>query len=326
MTSSFGVYGAPDRAHRGVVARWTATVSLALLSTTLGPATVGAQEHIALPAVNLGGTSFMDGVGGPGLLIREALGAYGATRFADASGATVPGQNTVSVFTSITLVAYTTPLKVLGGCWGVEVLVPVAHAHLRTSSGSASATGIGDVTFSPLVWQAPPLLLFGRQFFQRVDIDVVAPTGQYADDALLTVGSNVWSVNPYYAFTWLATDRIETSWRLHYLWNSTNDAPGLAYQATSIQPGQAVHMNGAVSVAVVPELRVGVAGYFLRQLTDSRANGSSVSESREQVAGLGPGFLVRVGALQFLANVYGELAVENRPRGTRANAVVMEVW
>jgi hypothetical protein len=119
---------------------------------------------------------------------------------------------------------------------------------------------------------------------------------------------------------------IETSWRLHYLWNSANNAPSPAYGATSIQPGQAVHFNGAASLAVVPEFRVGVAGYFLRQLTDSKANGQSVSGSQEQVAGLGPGFLVGVGALQFVANAYAEFAVENRPRGTRVNAVVMDVW
>jgi hypothetical protein len=31
-------------------------------------------------------------------------------------------------------------------------------------------------------------------------------------------------------------------------------------------------------------------------------------------------------SLEFVANVYSEFAVKNRPRGTRANAVVMEVW
>jgi hypothetical protein len=36
--------------------------------------------------------------------------------------------------------------------------------------------------------------------------------------------------------------------------------------------------------------------------------------------------LAQVGALQFVANVYAEFAVENRPRGIRANAVVMDVW
>lgn len=297
-----------------------------LSSTTIRPTRASAQEHIPLPPVNLGGTSFLDGVGGPGLLVREALGAFDAPHFADASGATVPGQNTLAVFTSTTLVGYMPPFKVLGGNWGVEILVPLVTARLTTPSLTATSTGVGDITFSALVWQAPPLRLGGRQFFQRLDLDIVAPTGQYADGASLTTGSHLWSVNPYYAFTWLATDRIETSWRIHYLWNSTNEVPSPAYEATSIQPGQAVHLNGAASFAIVPEVRVGIAGYFLRQITDSKANGQSVPGSKEQVAALGPGFLVSAGSLMFVANVYDELAVENRPRGFRANAVVLEVW
>jgi hypothetical protein len=308
----------------GAVVRWAAGIAFALVSTTNTSAY--AQEHIALPPVNLGATSFMDGVGGPGLLLREGPGVFDAQRFTDVKGATVPGNNSLSAFSSITLAAYMPPFKVLGGNWGVEVLVPIVYAHVTTPAGSGSATGVGDVTFSPLVWQAPTLLLFGRQFFQRLDLDVVAPTGQYDRSALVSAGSNLWSVNPYYSFTWLAIDRIETSWRLHYLWNSTNNAPGPAYEATSIQPGQAVHFNGAASYAVVPAFRVGVAGYFLRQFTDSQANGRAVAGSQEQVAAVGPGFLVIIGALQLGMNAYGEFAVENRPQGTRVTAVAMAAW
>src|ERR1700735_3213213 len=88
------------------VVRWTARVSFALLSIMTRPVLVCAQEHIALPPVNLGGSSFMDGVGGPGLLAREALGGFRATRFTDASGHAVPGQNTIVAFTSAPLVGY----------------------------------------------------------------------------------------------------------------------------------------------------------------------------------------------------------------------------
>jgi hypothetical protein len=56
--------------------RWRAGVSAGLLSTTVNLLPAYAQEHIALPPVNLGGSSFMDGVGGPGLLVRVALGVF----------------------------------------------------------------------------------------------------------------------------------------------------------------------------------------------------------------------------------------------------------
>jgi hypothetical protein len=315
-----------ERTSWATVVRRAAGVLVVLSSTTIRATGASAQEHIPLPPVNLGGTSFLDGAGGPGLLVREALGAFDAPHFADASGATVPGQNTMVVFTSTTLVGYMAPFEVLGGNWGVEVLVPLVTARLTTPSGTATSTGVGDITFSGLVWQAPPLRLAGRRLLQRLDLDIVAPTGQYADGASLTAGSHLWSVNPYYAFTWLAADRIETSWRIHYLWNSANNVPSPAYEASSIQPGQAVHLNGAASFAIIPEVRVGVAGYFLRQITDSKANGRSVPGSQEQVAALGPGFLVNAGSLMVVANVFDEFAVENRPRGIRAGAVVMKVW
>ena len=155
-----------------------------------------------------------------------------------------------------------------------------------------------------------------------------APTGHYQRDAPVNVGSHVWSLNPYYAFTWLPLDRLETSWRIHYLWNSVNDEPGPGYAATTIQPGQAIHVNGAVSVEVAGPVRAGVAGYFLQQLTDSLADGRPVARSRERVAALGPGMDVFAteGSTQLTANAYWEFAVEGRPAGARLNVVALHVW
>jgi len=287
-----------------------------------------AQQHIALPPVNLGASSFMDGPGGPGLLTREVVTVFDAPRFAGADGQTVPGRNTLTTLTEITHVAYAPPTKVLGGYWGVEILVPVATVDLATPAGEARGVGVGDLTFSPLVFQAPDLRLLGRPFFHRLDVDVNAPTGQYQRDALVNVGSHVWSLNPYYAFTWLPFERIETSWRLHYLWNSVNDAAGPGYGATTTQPGQAVHVNGAVSVEVAGSVRAGVAGYVLQQITDSLADGRPVVGSRERVAALGPGFdmFANGGRTQITANAYWEFAVENRPAGARFNFVALHVW
>jgi hypothetical protein len=287
-----------------------------------------AQQHIALPPVNLGASSFMDGPGGPGLLTREVVTVFDAQRFTGADGQTAPGNNTLTTLTEITHVAYSPPTKVLGGYWGVEFLVPVAMVDVATAGGEARTVGIGDLTFSPLVFQAPDLRLLGRPFFHRLDVDVNAPTGQYQRDAPVNVGSHVWSVNPYYAFTWLPFERLETSWRLHYLWNSVNDAPGPGYEATTIQPGQAIHINGAVSVEVAGPVRAGVAGYVLQQITDSLADGRHVAGSRERVAALGPGLNMFAdgGRTQLTANAYWEFAVENRPAGARLNLVALHVW
>ena len=301
-----------------------AASAFALLTSLVRPSS--AQQHIALPPVNLGASSFMDGPGGPGLFVRVPVGLSNAARFVGASGQTLPGNNTLVTMTEILHVAYTPAFKVLGGYLGVELLLPFVFVDVTTPAGRATVTGPGDLTFSPLVFQMANVVLLGRPFFHRLDVDVNAPTCEYRRNAVASVGNNVWSLNPYYAFTWLLTDRVETSWRLHYLWNSANDSPGPGYAATTIEPGQAVHLNGAFSVAVAGPLRAGVAGYFLQQITDSLANGRVVAGSRERVAALGPGLYAMTGSTQLLANVYRDLAVENRPVGARADIVAIHVW
>jgi len=94
-----------------------------------------AQQHIAQPPVNLGASSFMDGPGGPGLLTREVVTVFDARRFADAAGQTVPGNNTLVTLTEMTHVGYSPPIKVLGGYWGIEMLVPVATVDLQRRQG-----------------------------------------------------------------------------------------------------------------------------------------------------------------------------------------------
>ena len=70
-----------------------AVAGLAAVATAA--ARVDAQQHIALPAVNLGASSFMDAVGGPGLLVRQAVEVYEARRFVGSNGADTPGSNSV---------------------------------------------------------------------------------------------------------------------------------------------------------------------------------------------------------------------------------------
>jgi len=65
------------------------------------------------------------------------------------------------------------------------------------------------------------------------------------------------------------------------LWNDENDDPGSGFN--TLQAGQAVHLNYATEYEVLPKhLRLGINGYYLKQVTDTKINGSNVSGRREQ--------------------------------------------
>jgi hypothetical protein len=73
-----------------------------------------------------------------------------------------------------------------------------------------------------------------------------------------------------------------------------------------------------VSAAITDNWRIGMAGYGLWQLGDTRVDGRAVPRSREQVIALGPGLLWSDGHATVIANVFEEIEARNRPRGTSA--------
>ena len=65
-------------------------------------------------------------------------------------------------------------------------------------------------------------------------------------------------------------------------------------------------------------LRLGVNGYYLKQISDTKVDGRNVDDSREKVLGIGPGALLSFSRETHLFfNLYFESQAENRPEGTR---------
>ena len=125
----------------------------------------------------------------------------------------------------------------------------------------------------------------------------------------------------YWAATTFLTPKWTASWRLHYLWNVQNNDPYKPLGAQDTQAGQAFHVNFASAYEVLPSrLRLGINGYYLKQITESKVNGTSIPNSEEQVLGIGPGLLYHVFPHDHLfVNLYWDTAAENRPEGTRLN-------
>lgn len=273
---------------------------------------------VSLPAVNLGDTSFQDGIAFPGLLVEETIGYYHAGQINDHHGDNIPGSNKVTTVSGTTHVAYISNIRLLDGFYGAEILLPLADVDVDTTFGPKDRErGVGDLIISPFIVQWNDHKLFGMPYFHRFVFDITLPTGKYDRNRAVNIGSNVVSINPYYSFTIMPTDRLELSARLHYLWNSENDEPFVGSGARTTQPGQAFHANYAASYEVMKGVRFGVNGYVLQQLTEDKVDGHSQANSEERVFGIGPGVQFSGNGISLYINSYFETGAENRPEGTK---------
>jgi hypothetical protein len=299
----------------GPARAWYAIASL-LLACGLSASPAAAQ--VQLPPVNLGTTSFVDGIAGPGSLFQETFTYYSADQFRDGSGDRASSPRRIETAVALTHIAHISRAKLFGGYWGAEVLLPTAHVDLDLGPGlGGRETAIGDVTIAPVLLQWSGDKLLGRPYWHRLNLNVALPTGQYDPGSPVNIGSNVVQFNPHYAFTWEVSREWEISGRLHYLWVSENHDPAPRLRARSTQPGQAIHMNASVSREIAEGLRVGVAGYFLTQITDDEIDGADISNSRERVFGIGPGIRWKQGNSALTANGYIETGARDRPQGAR---------
>jgi len=264
------------------------------------------------PAVNLGLTSFLDGgpPAGPGFYFAEYIQYYTADKLVNG-----PPNASVDVWVSASQFIYQSNQELLPGArWGVDLIVPVVS--IDSEPLPDNGTGLGDVLVGPYLQWDPVMGKNGPLFMQRVELQMIFPTGKYDENKALNPGSNFFSFNPYWAATLFVTPKLTTSWRIHYLWNAKNDEPFGG--ASDAQAGQAVHGNFAAAYEVVPKmLRLGVNGYFFKQLTDSQVNGSDVS-GKERVLAIGPGALLSFSQdTHLFLNAYFETNANYRPEGER---------
>lgn len=262
------------------------------------------------PSVNLGFTSFLDGgpPAGPGFYFAEYIQYYTADKLKD----TGIDNADLEVWVSLNQFIYQSDQKVLGGTWGLDVIVPVVSLDNAVLPDNGS--GVGDILVGPYV-QWMKMGEAGPTFMHRVELQMLLPTGKYDNTKMLNPGSNFFSFNPYWSGTYFFNPKLTASWRLHYLWNAENDD-------TNHQAGQAIHANFAAAYELMPnKLRAGINGYYFKQVTSSKDNGvTTTGDPKEQVFGIGPGVLYSFSKdTHLFCNLYFETGAEYRSEGERIN-------
>lgn len=289
----------------------------------------GAAAAYDLPPLNLGFTTFIDGAppAGNGWYFSQYVQHYRADKFKDDDGHTIALPDPeVEVTVGLTQAIYISDFQLLGGNAGINFILPEVSPRTRYDVAGPfpqeGDSGFGDLLVGPFIQWPPVMGENGPKFFQRVELQLILPTGEYDDDREINPGSNFWSFDPYWSGTYFFTPKLTGSVRAHYLWNGKNEDPnrGFGPGARDTRAGQAFHMNFAAEYAVTPQLRLGVNGYYLKQTTDTEVNGHEVNGRKERVLGLGVGGMYSFSQNDIVIfNFYDESQVENRTEGQRFN-------
>jgi len=281
------------------------------------------QQVAPLPSVNLGDTSFLDAIALPGGVLEEIGQGVHDNRTLDSHGVNSSQPTDVNSGAMLVHAAWISDKKLLGAWYGAEVVLSGAYVD---TGGHGIGRGFGDVTLGPLILQWPKYTLFGMPVYQRFVLDLDAPLGQYSSADPVNMSSHAWELNPYYSVTLFPLKRLETSWRVHYLWNGTNSSPPASADASNTQAGQAIHFNATAAYNVGKNVYLGANGYYLTQITDARANGLAIANSKEQIGAIGPGLVVNRGKWYYYANAYREIGAKNTTAGNKLVLRVEKVF
>ncbi|MGA9435909.1 MAG: transporter, partial [Roseobacter sp.] len=167
-----------------------------------------------------------------------------------------------------------------GGTPAINVNIPYADAELIYKGPLANGTkdteaGFGDIVVTPLVGRHSGFQHWGA------GISIFAPTDVYYEATVdipnreidaLSIGKNVWAIQPVMAGTHLNTDNSrEFSGAASLLFSEKNDA-------TSYQTAPQFTLEAAALQHLPSEWALGASGYIYQQLGDDSGAGARATE------------------------------------------------
>ncbi len=142
-------------------------------------------------------------------------------------------------------------------------------------------------------------------------MDIILPTGSYDKNNPVNVGRNYTTFEPIYAVTYISDCGWDVSGKFLYDFNTENDD-------TDYKSGQEFHFDYAVGKQVTKSWKVGVGGYYYKQITDDEKDGKKLKNSKGQVFAIGPQVQYNHGKLSFIGKYQIETNVKNKPKGNKA--------
>jgi hypothetical protein len=202
--------------------------------------------------------------------------------------------------------------KLLGGFYGMDVIVPIAYQNLEMTGFSGSDFSIADIFVEPITlsWHVKQYdFSFGYGFW--------APTGDYSLTDPVAPGKGFWA----HMFTGGVTiypDK-EKTWSIsalnRYEFNQERNDTG-------ITPGQYWTLEWGLAKTLHKTIDLGVAGYVQTQTT--AAKGPGASSAKDHVIGIGPEISFPIAPLGLSTSIryLREAGASYRPQGNTINIIL----
>jgi len=261
-----------------------------------------------------GGGAYANGVEGfgagmlppPGTYFLNYLNVYTARDFNNSNGDSVVPGFKLDVVANVFRLVHMTKHQLLGGSWGMQMLLPVVYMDVTVPGRNQSKFGLGDIVVDPIL-----LAYHTKNFHYALGLDIIVPTGAYKESDLANLGCNYWTFEPVVAATYLNEAGCEASVKLMYDFNTENSD-------TDYQSGQEFHLDYTLAKRF-GAFTLGAGGYYYKQVTDDEQNGVKVGTdgNKGQMLALGPQLKYDYKNMSFSVKYQHEMLVENKPEGDK---------
>ena len=210
-------------------------------------------------------------------------------------GANLSGTGSMDLFIDANILTWTSPFKILGANYGLNLIVPFAivdasgSASLQpvlslpgrttelpsaVNAGGSTKGSIGDIYVEPL-----NLGWHFKQFDAMLSSGLFAPSGPYNADAKLNVGFGHWT--GVFGLGGVAYADVENTWSLsiysHYLLYASQI--GRNYTLSNVVPfewgaAKTINLNGDI----IKQVTIGAIGYAQWQVTNNSIGASPTTK------------------------------------------------
>lgn len=249
-------------------------------------------------------------------------GVYGMVFASHYSADDVKGNSGQSIFPSdfkvtanavVPRVVWVTDKEVAGASLGFHAILPLVDLDVKNHpAGSQSNTGIGDMTFGPVLgWH------HSAKLHSVLALDIYAPTGKYDKNDIANIGRNHWAIQPVLGVSYIQPKGFNADLKAMWTYNFKNDDSASAGATSSWKDGQELTFDYDLGWGFGNGWTAGVGGYIYKQITDDERDGVDFADNKGKAFAIGPSVRYDSGKGWFVTAKYqNESNVRNRADGS----------